>query len=216
MIESAERGRRIQKLWRTFSTLENSINSDTAFTDSQLETLQTDILSWLSGFLSEFQAVFDEEGNLVSVLNGGYAMHDVTPYIHVLACHVVELMRRNDSMGLRKFSCQSLEKLNHQTQRNYRSSTNMHADATSQLLDKALRTNEFHLMAVDANVYTLDSKLIYCEMCGKEFKKPKNYRNHLDSVHPISRDPYELLLDDADDNNDGDNANEHSDVEGAE
>ncbi|PKC60050.1 hypothetical protein RhiirA1_468588 [Rhizophagus irregularis] len=43
-----------------------------------------------------------------------YMPSDITPYMHVLVCHMSEFMERHKQFGIKAFSCAAVEKKNHQ------------------------------------------------------------------------------------------------------
>ncbi|GBC29124.2 hypothetical protein GLOIN_2v1783867 [Rhizophagus irregularis DAOM 181602=DAOM 197198] len=43
-----------------------------------------------------------------------YMPSDITPYMHVLVCHMSEFMKRHKQFGIKAFSCAAVEKKNHQ------------------------------------------------------------------------------------------------------
>ena len=48
------------------------------------------------------------------IISGLYFPSEITPYIHVLVCHVADMIRNNKKWGLKVFSCAAVEKKNYQ------------------------------------------------------------------------------------------------------
>ncbi|CAB4415542.1 unnamed protein product [Rhizophagus irregularis] len=64
---------------------------------------------WLNLFLTPSQG----ELNTINFKMGLYRPKDVTPYMHVLVNHLPEFMERHQKFGLGAFSCNPVEKKNH-------------------------------------------------------------------------------------------------------
>lgn len=101
-------GQPIEQLWRDFMAIYRRINAQAV---PDLAKLQADIEAWTAQYLQQYSLILDDDDNMVGVEEGMYGNNDITPYIHMLMAHVVEQIKRHGS--LRKYSCQTLEHVNH-------------------------------------------------------------------------------------------------------
>ena len=82
----------------------NTLRSHNPLKDERLDDFKESIDNWLKNFL------------------GVYQTKNVTPYIHLLACHIPEFLKRYGSIA--PFSQQGVEKLNDLVTQDYFRSTN--------------------------------------------------------------------------------------------
>lgn len=104
-ILAPSRARQIRHLWNRFFDLYLVLrNLDT---DPNVFSINTQ--EWLTEFLTTEH--LNDNGQFVRSL---YMPSDITPYMHVLVYHGPELMRIHSHWGLGTFSCEPVEKKNHQ------------------------------------------------------------------------------------------------------
>ncbi|RIB07706.1 hypothetical protein C2G38_2213620 [Gigaspora rosea] len=105
VIFDNERAMLINRLWRDFHTLYTLMKQPG--TDPAAFAAQAK--KWLELFLTPYQG----EPNTASFKKGLYRPKDVSPYIHVLVHHIAEFMERHKYFGFAAFSCEAVEKKNH-------------------------------------------------------------------------------------------------------
>ena len=111
----------VQNLWKKFLDIYNTLRSHDPLKDERLDDFKENIDDWLKNFLSVYQT------------------KNVTPYIHLLACHIPEFLKRYGTIA--PFSQQGVEKLNDLITQDYFKSTN-HRDALLQIMLKLNRLEE--------------------------------------------------------------------------
>ncbi|CAG8855381.1 41050_t:CDS:1, partial [Gigaspora margarita] len=106
------RGQTIEKLWRDFFSLYKLMRSKDELADATINKFEIDARNWVSTFCQP--TLKKATGEIIQ--EGIYQRQDVTPYMHVLACHIPAFMRllKSEGLKLRYFSSSSLEKKNHQ------------------------------------------------------------------------------------------------------
>ncbi len=107
LLFSPSRAIKIRELWNKFSDLYNDLRNDNTNPDD----FEKSAKKWLALFLlpSKGNWMIGEE-----IISGLYLPSEITPYIHVLVCHVADMIRNNKKWGLKAFSCAAVEKKNHQ------------------------------------------------------------------------------------------------------
>ena len=107
LLFSPSRAMKIRELWNKFSDLYDDLRND----NTNPEDFKKSAKKWLALFLlpSKRNWMIGEE-----IISGLYLPSEITPYIHVLVCHVADMMRNNKKWGLKAFSCAAVEKKNHQ------------------------------------------------------------------------------------------------------
>jgi hypothetical protein len=81
--------------------------------DSQ--QFQFEVEDWLELFLTPDRLI----PNSTHTEKGLYKLSEITPYIHVLVCHMSEFMEKHKQWGIKAFSCAPVEKKNHQQVTNF-------------------------------------------------------------------------------------------------
>ena len=89
------------------------LRSHTALKEEEVDDLSIKIDDWLINFLDVYQR------------------KNVTPYIHLLSCHIIEFVRKYGTLA--PFSQQGLERLNDIITKDYFRSTN-HQDVLMQII----------------------------------------------------------------------------------
>ena len=89
------RAKKIRELWNGFDQIYIALK----LKDYDPQKFQFEVEDWLELFLTS--------GEL-------YSPSTITPYMHVLVCHMSEFMVRHQRWGIKSFSCAPVEKKNHQ------------------------------------------------------------------------------------------------------
>lgn len=113
----------VQNLWKEFMEIHKKLRSHTALKDEEVDEFKCKVEDWLKNFLSVYQT------------------KNVTPYIHLLVCHIPEFLKRYGTIA--SFSQQGVERLNDLITKDYFRSTN-HRDALMQIMLKLNRLEELN------------------------------------------------------------------------
>jgi hypothetical protein len=105
-----------KQLWIQFYSIYSKIK---AFSYKTAESLANDTHEWMQIFLQLYQS------------------DRITPYIHIFASHLHEMIDRHGNFNL--FNCQGLEKLNDYSTLEYFRATNKKGNVTAQILKHRLR-----------------------------------------------------------------------------
>ncbi|CAB4415543.1 unnamed protein product [Rhizophagus irregularis] len=105
VIFNEERAFLINRLWQDFYQLYINMKSN----KTNPSQFANQAKEWLNLFLTPSQG----ELNTINFKMGLYRPKDVTPYMHVLVNHLPEFMERHQKFGLGAFSCNPVEKKNH-------------------------------------------------------------------------------------------------------
>ena len=108
----------IKESWSTFSTLMDRLNQD--MTDDEVDQFERDAREWVRVYGTEL-----------------YLSKDVTPYMHILACHLPQAIKTHGNVV--NFCQQGLEKLNDLVTKWYFRSTNYDPTALHQIMHKQHR-----------------------------------------------------------------------------
>ena len=108
----------IKELWSTFSILLDELDQD--MSNEETDKFQERAKKWIDLYACEI-----------------YLSKDVTPYMHILAYHLPEAMRRHGNVV--DFCQQGLEKLNDMVTKWYFKSTNYDKSALRQIMHKQNR-----------------------------------------------------------------------------
>jgi len=100
------RATKVRKLWSGFCELYKML-SQKKLTGN---IFCNKACKWLSVFLTPSQIIFGTN----KIVKGLYTPSDITPCMHVLIYHVPEFLDIYPQWGLGTFSCQPVEKKNHQ------------------------------------------------------------------------------------------------------
>ncbi|CAG8787827.1 35873_t:CDS:2 [Gigaspora margarita] len=100
------RATKVQKLWLGFCELYKMLGQDKLTGNLFRNKAQ----EWLDMFLTPSQVIPGTN----TIIKGLYTPSDITPYMHVLINHVPEFIDIHSQWGLGAFSCQPVEKKNHQ------------------------------------------------------------------------------------------------------
>ena len=92
LLFSPSRAIKIRELWNKFSDLYNDLHNDNTNPDD----FEKSAKKWLALFLlpSKGNWMIGEE-----IISGLYLPSEITPYIHVLVCHVADMIRNNKKWG---------------------------------------------------------------------------------------------------------------------
>ncbi|RIB26910.1 hypothetical protein C2G38_2138072 [Gigaspora rosea] len=133
-------GQTIEKLWRDFFSLYKLMRSKDELADATINKFEIDAQNWVSTFCQP--TLKKATGEIIQ--EGIYQRQDVTPYMHVLACHIPAFMRslKSEGLKLRYFSSSSLEKKNHQHVRLFFGKTTMGGGKTQQSPVKEIQKYE--------------------------------------------------------------------------
>ena len=173
----------IQALWRRFLVLYTTVKYGFGHADacaSNYTQLQEALSSWLADFLGHV-AVRAEGLSVVaeSVGGGGYALADITPYLHLFVDHSVELMIENGPLG--QYSCQGIEQMNHLHKKQFFGATSRSGgrgkrkSSGEQLLDYNLRQQCYR---DEVPFPSKKLKVVHSCSCGKEFTYRKALTTH--------------------------------------
>lgn len=132
-------GHLVQNLWKEFLEIYKILRSHTALSNEQVNDLKVKIDDWINNFVDVYQT------------------KNITPYLHVLSCHIHEFVRRYGTIS--QFSQQGVERLNDVITKDYYRSTN-HRDALKQLLLKLNRLEE-----LSDNDCAREKKSYKCKNC---------------------------------------------------
>ena len=127
-----------QKLWVDFISIYNTLCLE-SITKDQIKMFKIAVENWLKLFIKLYQT------------------KNVTPYIHILSCHVHEFLDLYGSLA--PFSQQGLEKLNDDITKDYFRSTNHHDDALQQILLKLNRLEDLR------ETTEIPKQAHYCKNC---------------------------------------------------
>ena len=94
----------VQGIWKGFLVIHNRLSSRTAMSSQEVDNFKIEINGWLQKFLSVYQT------------------KNVTPYIHLLICHIPEFLTKYGTIA--PFAQQGLEKLNDIITKHYFRGTN--------------------------------------------------------------------------------------------
>ncbi len=100
------RAKKIRELWNRFNQIYFNLKSK----DYDVQQFQFEVEDWLELFLTPDRVI----PNSNRIEKGLYSPSSVTPYIHVLVCHISEFMEIHQKWGMKGFSCAPVEKKNHQ------------------------------------------------------------------------------------------------------
>jgi hypothetical protein len=187
-----EHGAPVEALWREFMSIYRRLNEDTV---PNLIKLQEDIDIWISRYLKQFQLHLDEHAQCVDVEEGMYSARDVTPYIHMLTCHIVPQIA--DHGSLRQYSCQTIEHVNHVNQLVFfrmtargggKAKTSFIKQPETHIMNYHLRQQHFRVTKPVGTTNTV----YHCEYCGKMFKRKGNLSNHNGRVGQCPKQPAPL------------------------
>ena len=107
----------VQGIWKGFLVIHNRLSSRTAMSSQEVDDFKIEINGWLQKFLSVYQT------------------KNVTPYIHLLICHIPEFLIKYGTIA--PFAQQGLEKLNDIITQHYFRGTNHHiTNSLNQILLK--------------------------------------------------------------------------------
>ncbi|CAG8767150.1 15331_t:CDS:2 [Gigaspora margarita] len=109
-INSFIPGDEIRKLWDDFYFLYKTMRKIN-LTDDDIINFENLVRKWIKDFCKP--TIETKEGTILQ--EGLYQHDDVTPYMHVLACHIPKFMKflKTKNLYLRWFSCSGVEKKNH-------------------------------------------------------------------------------------------------------
>ena len=139
LFPSLPNGSKVQHVWSVFMNLMNDLGKP----NCSAENFESTAKDWVREFVTIYQT------------------KHVTPYIHALAMHIPEFIRRYGNVSL--FSQQGLEKLNDTTTRNYFRSTNhRESEAMKQLMEKQNR-----LEFLEDEGYRREKRPQHCTICGQ-------------------------------------------------
>jgi len=100
------RADKIRQLWDGFKWLYHAFKSKNY--DPQQFKFEAE--EWLELFLTPDKKI----PNSTRIVKGLYNPSAITPYMHVLVCHMHEFMEMHQQWGISSFSCSPVEKKNHQ------------------------------------------------------------------------------------------------------
>ena len=114
-----ERATQLQSLWSEFLRLYEFLKADKVYTDEEISCFQKDTKRRVSDLFLMPQTGKNPRSKNYKL--GMYSKENVTPYMHVFVYHVPEFLRYCATIGVpfTYFSCQALEKKNHQQVRLY-------------------------------------------------------------------------------------------------
>ena len=113
----------VQQLWSNFFQIYNVLRSSNSLSKQEIDSFEVQVQNWIKDFLSIYQS------------------KNVTPYMHLLVCHIPEFLRKYGTLA--SFTQQGLEKLNDDLTKNFFRSTNHRdKDALKQMLHKLNRLEE--------------------------------------------------------------------------
>ena len=141
LLPSIPKNDEIQQLWSSFICLINSLKLGK---DCDANEIETGEKQWVTKFRSVYQT------------------KHVTPYVHALAMHVPEFVRKYGNIS--SFGQPGLEKLNDVTTTHYLRGTNHRkkdSEALFQLLQKRNRLEE-----LEAEGYRRQKRVSTCSNCG--------------------------------------------------
>ncbi len=96
---------KIHQLWNGFRHLYLTLKSK----NYDLQQFKFEAEEWLELFLTPDKTIL----NSTCIIKGLYNPSAITPYIHVLVCHIHEFMERHQQWGVSAFSCSPVEKKNY-------------------------------------------------------------------------------------------------------
>lgn len=134
----------IQGLWKSFQHLHKLLQSKSV-SDADADRFGVHAKQWVT----EFTAV--------------YQTKNVTPYIHLMAMHVPEFLKKYKN--LIQFTQQGMEKLNNQTSIDFARSINHNyrsLEALTQLMEKKNR-----IEYLEDHGFERQARQIYCSLCHK-------------------------------------------------
>ena len=105
----------VQYIWTEFLVVYNKLYSHIPMNSQEVGNLRIKVNGWLAKFLSV------------------YKVKNVTPYIHLLTCHILQFLRKYGTIA--SFSQQGLEKLINVITKDYFNGTN-HCNYLTQILMK--------------------------------------------------------------------------------
>ena len=135
----------IQSLWVDFHQLHKVLQLSDV-TPNEVDIFQSSAKKWVKDFTAIYQT------------------KNVTPYIHIMAMHTPEFLRKYTNLV--QFTQQGMEKLNDQTTIDFARSTNhnfRNLDALKQLLVKKNRIEQLEDSGCERN-----SRSMTCSLCNKE------------------------------------------------
>ncbi|PKK74405.1 hypothetical protein RhiirC2_774837 [Rhizophagus irregularis] len=91
------RAKKIRELWNKF----NQIYFNLKTKDYNVQQFQFEVKDWLELFLTPDRII----SNSNRIEKGLYSPSSITPYIHVLVCHISEFMEIHQKWGMKAFSC---------------------------------------------------------------------------------------------------------------
>ncbi|RIB11264.1 hypothetical protein C2G38_2042811 [Gigaspora rosea] len=102
------RGHTIEKLWQNFFSLYKLMCSKDELADATINKFEIDAQNCVFTFCQPTLKKATKE----IIQKGIYQRQDVTPYMHILACHIPAFMRslKSEDLKLQYFSSSSLEK----------------------------------------------------------------------------------------------------------
>ncbi len=171
-------GLKVTQLWSEFMSIYLRVNSD-AMPD--MAQLRRDILSWGELYLQRYKLLLDDSLRVEAVEEGMYSTADVTPYIHILMCHIPQQIEQHGP--LRQYSCQTLEHVNHVNQLVFFRMTPRGGGRNKNKLFTEHIMN-YHLRTQKANSEKEEERAA-CRVCGKYFTYLKRLRTHEEKIHNI-------------------------------
>jgi hypothetical protein len=104
------RGKDIEELWREFYRLYLVLHKE-IISDQEIDQFAIDAENWIRMFCRPTQGHM----NSANQIPGLYRKEDITPYMHVFAKHIPQVLRqlKDKSLSLQIFSTSSIEKKNH-------------------------------------------------------------------------------------------------------
>lgn len=142
IIPDSSKATDMQTIWTGFYEIILLLHNDNMLQD-EIGRIQSKIVLWFKLYTETFPA------------------KNVTPYIHILHCHVVEMLQIHGQISM--FTQEGLEKLNDQSTVNFFGSTNRHGSlALKQLLLKSKRVAFYQ-----DNGYSRERDSRQCSQCGQ-------------------------------------------------
>ena len=107
---SGERGKKMEFLWREFLRLYLFLRQDN-ITDEGIDLFERAAKTWILKFCEPTIG----KSNSANQKKGMFNPTDITPYMHIFACHIRQFLRilKNKNLKFKHFSTSSLEKKNH-------------------------------------------------------------------------------------------------------
>lgn len=140
-LPTFEYANEVQSIWTGFYNIYLSLHND-CMSDSEILEVDNKINTWFGMFTDM------------------YAGKYVTPYIHILRCHVVEILNEHRSVSV--YTQEGLEKLNDLSTTNYFSSTNRKGNAALQQLLLKTKRLEYY----NDHEYARERSVRRCSGCG--------------------------------------------------